>query len=419
VSLGASAQFKSAEQVAEEQFGLLRRMGDAPRRLPIVIWNPAWLTLLATLGLCAIGIHCIDLTGGVDAEGVSPLAKRQIAFMFFGLLGAAVVAVPHYKFVARMTPLLAAAVLVMLIFLLIPMVPESIVSPRKGARRWINLGFVDFQPSELAKIVYVLAVARYLRYRKNHRRFLGLAPPAIITFVPMALILVEPDLGTALLFLPTLFAMLIVAGARLKHLILVVVVAGAMAPAMYPLLQPHQKDRIRAIYYQFIGDDRHQDSINYQGNLAMTVAGAGGIRGHSAEKSRALIHFNHLPEDHNDMIFAVATNRFGMLGGVGVIGLYMLWVVGAMWTAALCREPVGRLVAVGLGFLVITQMTINIGMTIGILPITGMTLPFVSYGGSSLIAGFLMVGLICNIGMRRPAYLQRRSFEFDDEDDDD
>ncbi len=374
--------------------------------------HPAWITLGASVGLALLGIYCINLTAGVSAEGLSFHATRQAVFLLLGLGAGAVVAAPHYARIRAITPLLSVAAISLLVFVLIPSVPEAIVKPRNGARRWISLVVTDFQPSELAKIAYVLAMASYFRFRKNYRTLKGLIPPALITLVPMGLVLVEPDLGTALLFGPMLFAMLIAAGAKLWHLALIVVVMGAAAPAMYPALRPHQKARVQALINQIKGDDRYNDSINYQGDRAQTLVGAGGLAGLGGDKSRAVVDFNELPEDHNDMIFAVISNRFGFLGGVGTMGLYLLWAGGALLTAAGCKDPYGRLVCVGLAGLVTAQASVNIGMTIGVLPITGMTLPFVSYGGSSLITSFLMVGLIFNVAMRRPAYLQRKSFEF-------
>jgi cell division protein FtsW (lipid II flippase) len=390
----------------------LRRSAPAGGRPLVTLRHPAWICFGAALALALLGVFCIDLTAGVGSSGASPLAIRQLLYLSVAVIGCAIAAAPHYKLIGAFSPILVLVTLGLLIFVLIPFVPEVIVTPRNGARRWINLGIVDFQPSELAKIVYVIAAARYLRFRKNHRRLLGLIPPAVITFVPMALILVEPDLGTALLFLPALFAMLIAAGAKLKHLILIVILAMGAAPAMYPLLQPHQKQRIEAIMYQLRDDRSKAESINYQGFRAMTLVGAGGVAGMGGEKSRAVIDYNELPEDHNDMIFAVIANRFGLVGGLATMGLYMLWLLGAVWTAAACKDPFGRLLVVGLAAIMVTQMTINVGMTIGVLPITGMTLPFVSYGGSSLVSAFLITGLIMNVAMRRPAWLQRQSFEF-------
>lgn len=393
----------------------LKRTAPATRQGEIALWHPGLLTLLASIGLAALGIQAIATTSGLEPRTLGPYAARQGALLFVGLAAAAVVAIPHHRSFIRLTPLLVLGALGLLVFLLLPFVPESLVAPRNGARRWISLGVTDFQPSELAKIIYVLAVARYLRFRKNHRRLLGLIPPALITFIPMGLILVEPDLGTAALFIPALFAMLIAAGARLKHIAAIVVIAAAVAPSMYPLLQPHQKARILAMINQVTGDRSQADTINYQGDRAMTVVGAGGLSGLGERRSRAVVHFNRLPEDHNDMIFAVIVNRFGFAGGLATLGLFGVWILGAIGAAAACKDPFGRLVAVGLAAFVAAQAFVNVGMTVGALPITGMTLPFVSYGGSSMVAAMMMTGLVFNIGMRRPKRLWRESFDFDAE----
>ncbi|MCB9847701.1 MAG: FtsW/RodA/SpoVE family cell cycle protein [Phycisphaeraceae bacterium] len=389
----------------------------APVRRRIALRHPAWLSVFASLMLCALGVYTMSLTTGYDSAGLGAYGKKQLALLVVALGAALFAAVPHYRLIGRGIPAMIVAVLGALVLLLIPFVPEFLVTPRNGSRRWINLVVMDFQPSELAKVVYVLAIAYYLRYRKNYRTLRGLIPPAVITFVPMGLVLVEPDLGTALLFLPALFAMLIAAGAKLKHLAAVVVVAMVVAPAMYPLLQPHQQARINAVLKQMTGDTAATgDNINYQGLKAQTLIGAGGVAGMGDTKSRAVVHFNRLPEDHNDMIFAVVVNRFGLLGGLVVMGLYLLWLLGATLTAAMCKDPFGRLLVVGLSAMVAAQVIVNIGMNIGVLPITGMTLPFVSYGGASLVVAFLMTGLIVNVAMRRPALLTRQSFEFDDDE---
>lgn len=379
----------------------------------IALWHAGWLPLLAGVALSMLGVYSVNLTAGVGAAGLSPLAKKQLLFAGLGLLAAAVAAVPHYRWIMRMAPLLVGASLALLVFVLLPFAPEVLVTPRNGARRWINLGLADFQPSELAKIAYVLAMASYLRFRKNHRRLLGLLPPAAITLIPMGLIVLEPDLGTAMLFLPALGAMLIAAGAKLSHMLAIVVVLAAGAPAMYPLLKPHQKQRIQAMVNQITGDTSEADGINYQGFKAMTLVGAGGVAGLGEEKSRAVIDFNELPEDHNDMVFAVIANRFGLLGGMGVMGLYMMWIGGALWAAGACRDPFGRLLIVGVTALIGAQAMFNMAIAVGLLPVTGMTLPFISYGGSSLVSVFLMTGLVFNVAMRRPMPLSRESFDFD------
>lgn len=377
----------------------------------------AWLSVLAALALSALGIYAIDL-GSADATDtglvtMSGVVLKQSIFLGVGVFGALFVAVPHYRFIRLFAWPLMAVVLALLVFLLVPFVPASIVTPRNGARAWINLGPVDLQPAELAKIAYVLVMADYLRFRENHRTILGLIPPALITFVPVALITLQPDLGTALLFAPVVFAMLIAAGARLKHLAIVVLAAVLAAPAAFPLLKPHQKARIIGLIRMVQDPLAGADDINYQSMTAQRLAGAGGIEGVQDAQSRALVRFNKLPERHNDMIFSVIMNRFGFTGGVLVLVLYVVWFTGAYLTAAMCQDAFGRLLVVGFAAFILAQTLVNVCMTIGMLPIIGLTLPFVSYGGSSMLTVWVMTGLIVGVGLRRAKRFARPSFEFD------
>jgi cell division protein FtsW (lipid II flippase) len=338
-------------------------------------------------------------------------------FLCAGLVVAAVIAAPHYRWAQRISYPLMAAVLALLVFVLIPIVPEAIVRPRNGARRWINLIVMDFQPSELAKLAYVLVLATYLRSRSNYRSLLGLVWLLILMFIPLGLVLKEPDLGTSLLFLPTLFAMLIAAGARMRHILLIVVLGISAAPLTYPILEKHQRDRIDAMIAQLRGSDRYDDGIGYQGARAMTLVGAGEITGVSKNKAADLVTYNHLPEDHNDMVFAVICCRWGLVGAIVTWAMFLAFCIGGMLTAALTKDPFARLVAVGIVAVLFAQMSINTAMTIGLLPITGMTLPFVSYGGSSMLTAWMMAGLILGIALRRSKYMARHSFEFDEAGD--
>lgn len=381
--------------------------------------NPAWITLGATLALAALGVYAIDLGAETRAHTlveIPGLALKQAILIGVGLLAAAVVAFPNYRLIRSVAWAALALSVVPLIFLLLPFVPESIVTPRNGTRGWINLGFTDVQPAEPAKIAFVLACAHYLRYRSGHRRLLGLIAPALIALVPMALITLQPDLGTASLFGPSLLAMLLAAGARLRHIALVLLLAGLLGAASFPVLKPHQKTRFIALMRQFQGDQRTASDINYQSFTAQTLIGAGGPRGMDDQRTRTLVRFNRLPERHNDMIVAVVVARYGFVGGLAVISLYLLWVGSAVLVAAQCQDPFGRLLVVGLSAFVATQAVVNIGMNVGLLPIVGVTLPFVSAGGSSMVTGWVMVGLILNVGLRRAVPPLRPGFEFDDAD---
>lgn len=432
IDLTEMVSTRGGEPLAARAGSIGRTLDTAARaeRPAALQWfNPGWLVVLSSALLAVIGLAGISHSGGLD--GVSGrlstdgLIVKQTVFLLAGLVVCGAAAAPHFRWYMRLTPALAGVGLALLVFVLIPFVPEAIVTPRNGARRWISLGFTDVQPSELAKVAFVLATALYLRHRTNHRTLFGLASPALIALVPMGLILVEPDLGTSLLFFPALFAMLLAAGARLLHLFSTAALGGLFAAVIvatslsfaadgrYPLLRPHQVERIQAVADQFTGEaELHIQERGFQGYKARTLIGAGGVRGHEPGRSRAFIEYSRLPEGHNDMVFAIIANRFGLIGCAAVIGLYLLWFLGALAVAGLCKDPFGRLITVGFASLILTQAAINIGMTVGILPITGMTLPFVSYGGSSLLTVFAMAGIVLNVGLRRPERLYRPSFEF-------
>ena len=359
-------------------------------------FTPAWIAVAAALGLSLLGVEAISTTRPDSAA-------RQWAFLPIGLVAALLVAAPDYRRYRTLVPLLAAAVLALLVFVLLPGVPDSIVRPRNGARSWISLGGLDFQPSELAKTVFIIAMAAWLSSTAVHRKWWGFIVTLGLAAVPVGLIVAEPDLGSALLFLPTLAAMLIAARGRLSHLIAGVLLVAVLAPVAYlTALQPYQRARIDAIVAQWQGDTRFEQREGFQGWRAMRLVGSGGVAGVGEEHARSLVRLNALPEEHNDMIFAVVAVRWGAIGALATVAGYLAIVVAALATALLGRDGFGRLVAVGIAGLTLSQASINIGMTIGLLPITGITLPFVSYGGTSLVASWINIGLLLGVGLRRP-----------------
>lgn len=384
----------------------------------IALIHTGWICLFAAMALSLIGIYAIDVGMNTDPRSGVVMGREAISqfiFLAVGVLAGAIIALPHYRIVGYLAWPSMLLSLALLIFLLIPFVPESIVRPINGARGWISLPFFNIQPSELAKISFVLVVARYLRFRSTHRRLLGLVPVGLIAFLPTGLITLQPDLGGALMFAPALLAMLIAAGAKLQHLALIAILAALAVPTAFPFMMPHQKARIRALISQAQGSREGAYDINYQAFTAQTLAGAGQVAGNTDAHTRALVRYNRLPERHNDMIISVITLRFGIVGAVVVLLLQFIWIAGALMTAAFCKDAFGRLVAVGFAGFIAAQVFINVGMNIGLVPIIGITLPFVSYGGSSMLTVWLMTGLIFSIGMRRPIPPYRPSFEWDDE----
>ncbi len=376
-----------------------RAVQSAPNRpvisqlLGITWWNLGWIPLIAAALLTVLGVSAIATTE-------PNFALRQLAYAAVGVIAAALMVVPLPMVVERYSPIVFIVTLASLVLLVAPGVPQAIVRARNGSRCWIDLGPIDIQPAEFAKIAWILAGSWWLRRAADVRSRTGLLLPIVLTAVPVLLILMQPDLGTALLFFPTLLAMLLAQGARRIHLVTVVASAALLAPASYPVLKPHQRARIDSLIAQLTGDTRYNRTIGFQADRARTLVGAGEIVGHGKDAARSLVRFNALPEEHNDMIFAVVACRWGLLGGTAVIVLELVVAAGALAIALLSKNPFGRLAGSGIGAMIGFQSFVNIGMTMGILPITGLTLPFVSFGGSSIVASWIAIGFLFSIAAR-------------------
>jgi len=378
---------------------------DARTRLGLRLATPAWLCVAAAVFLSLIGIAAIGTTR-------PELASRQAVFLLVGVVAAAITTLAPPRALRNLSWVFLAIAVALLVFVLLPFVPKSLVTPRNGSRAWINLGVSDFQPSELAKIAFILCLAQWYSLQGSPRSLRALVVPSVLAALLVGLIVLEPDLGSALLFAPTFAAMTIVAGVRMRYVWAALLAAAIIAPmAYFVALKPYQQARIDAIVAQIRGDDRFESTIGFQGWRAMRLVGAGGITGNDRDRARALIEYNKLPEEHNDMVFAVVSCRFGLLGAGAVLAAYALYAFGAFAMAMLARDGFTKLVAIGVGALLFAQMTVNIGMTIGLLPITGVTLPFTSYGGSSLVSCWILTGLLLGIGIRPPTGGEKDPFD--------
>jgi cell division protein FtsW (lipid II flippase) len=281
-----------------------------------------------------------------------------------------------------------------------------------GSHRWIRFGPVGLQPSEFAKLAFVLGLSRYLMFRDSYRRLSGLLIPLALVMVPLVLVLREPDLGTALVFLPVLFVMLFAAGARASHLGLVVLAALTLTPLLWSQMSREQKSRITALAEQTGAGERPSDD-GYQLHQAKQLLALGGWSGSwlGGEVTRDRTAY-YVPEPHTDAIAVVLGERFGLWGIGGLLLLFLLLVWRTLAVAHATREPFGRLAAIGVAALLATQVVINLGMLVGLLPITGLALPLVSYGGSSLLANALALGLVLNIGLRPGYEVSNEPFRF-------
>jgi cell division protein FtsW (lipid II flippase) len=265
-----------------------------------------------------------------------------------------------------------------------------------------------------------MLLSRYLRFRSNYRTLRGLLPPFGLALLPIALILRQPDLGTAIIFPPALLVMLFVAGAKVRHLLAVVGLGLALCPMLWlsgtdlPLMRhlpkfvkDYQRERV---YAMFNSDPRTLESVGFQQQHALIAYGSGGISGKGVGN---VVIGRHVPEAHNDMIFALIGEQFGFFGSAVVLGAYLILFTAGIEIAASTREPFGRLVAVGVVSLLSAQTFVNLLVALKLMPVTGVTLPFISYGGSSLVASFMAAGLLLNIGQNRPIVMANDAFEFE------
>ncbi|HSW46918.1 MAG TPA: FtsW/RodA/SpoVE family cell cycle protein [Phycisphaerae bacterium] len=400
-----------------------------------------WMLVLPAIFLCAAGVATIDATGGRDAGWLTAAARNQIIFAGVGLVGMAVVLILGYRRLGRIAYPLFVIGVVTLAWLVVDHLP--LVAEQRNARRWLKLGGVQIQPSEVMKIGYVLALAWYLRYRKNYRTLPGLIAPFAITLVPMALILKQPDLGTVLFFLPVLFVMLFVAGARLRHLLVIILLGLLCAPVFWFKIRDYQRLRVTGVLLQSTTLRGHliehpelwdrfaspgtnlgkwrkelfewESETGYQLVHSKTAIGSGGLTGAGLGKGIFVEHDVLLPEKHNDFIFAMIAHQWGLAGALAVILCYLALIVIGCDVATLTNDPFGRLLAVGLSTMIGVQAFTNLLMTVGLGPITGVTLPFVSAGGSSLVTCFLILGLLLSIAHHRQMFIARKPFEFDEE----
>jgi rod shape determining protein RodA len=270
-----------------------------------------------------------------------------------------------------------------------------------GARRWINLGHgAHFQPSEWIKLILIIATARF---------FWGLAGKDLtwpdigkafaLIGVPMALVLIQPDLGTALTYFPVLLIGLFLGGIRIKQIgiiLLCLVMIGGIAWKSGKRLKPYQQARINA----FINPDSDPKGSGYQIRQSLIAVGSGGIWGKGANKGTQT-QGDFLPIPYTDFIFAAFCEEHGFVGAVGVLLLYFLILMRMVQNAQTAPDLPGSFIIMGVVGVIVFQIAVNIGMVVGLMPVTGIPLPLLSYGGSSVLFTFLSLGIVMNIRMRR------------------
>lgn len=350
--------------------------------------------LAATAALLGAGLLALYSAVSSGAEGSSfSLLHRQLTWVGFGILLASALLLLDYHHWLEW-----AYVLYGVNLLLLALVLEMGVV-RGGAQRWLTIGGLTVQPSEFAKVTTILVLARVLGSRpspgSSHWRTAALS--GVILAVPMALILMEPNLGTALVFVPAGLAMLWVWGIRMKILGVLLAVGMALAPLGWWFLADYQRSRLMV----FMNPSLDPLGAGYTVIQSRIAVGSGGLIG-KGWLSGTQNQLNFLPERHTDFIFSVIGEEWGFLGTSLCLGLFAIFFTRGLLLATQSRDPFGRLLAAGFVTLLATHAAVNTAMTLGMAPVVGLPLPFMSYGGSWMLTCLAAVGILLSIGIRRP-----------------
>ncbi len=357
-----------------------------------------YLLIVATLGLIAYGVTMIYFATRHDHEG-QPLyfVTQQLIAVVVGLVAAAVVSLLDYEIYRRFQWVMYAFA----VFILVMVLPFGQVV--NGARRWIDLGFQSFQPSALALLLLALSIGAYLADRMD---LLGAKRVTLVALamvaVPAFLVYQEPDFGSAMVMLALTLAMLYFYGTSWTHFavlagsgVAALVVALKVLPlAGVHLIQQYQIDRL----FVFANAGHDPTGSGYNIIQSMIAVGSGALTGRGDMATQTALDF--LPEHHTDFIFAVLSERNGFLGALLLIALYGVVIWRCLRIATLSRDMYGSILAGGVAVMFLFQVFVNIGMTIGIMPVTGIPLPFMSYGGTAMIAFLMFVGLLEAIHLR-------------------
>lgn len=354
--------------------------------------NFDYLLLLLALALSVFGLVIIfSATRGMDLPDPYFYVKRQAVWLGAGLIGVFLISLVNYVNFAAWARYIYLANLFLL---------GGVLFFGRGTdvKRWLDLGFVDIQPSEYAKLVLIIILARILAEQegKLNERFTALIPAFIYTAIPMGLIFLQPDLGTAMVFIIIFFGTIYVAGVNRKYLLIMTGAGLAILPFLWSQLKYYQQLRLMV----FLNPEMDPLGAGYQLMQSMIAVGSGGLWGKSLFEGTQ-VRLNFLPEQHTDFIFSVLGEELGFAGTAGLMLLFVLMIYRILWIGTQSKDLFGSLVCSGVAIMITFQVLVNVGMTIGIMPVTGLPLPFMSYGGNALLVNFLAIGLVINIGMRR------------------
>jgi len=351
--------------------------------------------VLALAGLSLLLIYSATRSR-LEARGINPLyfVMRQGVFIAIGLgIMVAVMLVDYRKYRDR-----GAAFYVVLVVMLLAVL-SPLGSSSKGTQGWFQLpGGFQIQPSEIAKILLIIALAGYLAQHRGDLDTKRLAVTCALAGVPLALVMLQPDLGTAIVMTVIVVAMIAVAGVRGRHLAIIALVAlvGVVGVVQAGVLKQYQVDRLTS----FLDQSKNKSGSTYNLDQSKTAIGNGGVVGQGLFKG-SQTSGSFVPEQHTDFIFTVVGEELGFFGGATMLALFAIIVWRTWRTAQLSSDFSGTLICTGIMAMIAVHVFENVGMTMGIMPITGIPLVFVSYGGSATIAGFAAIGLVLNVHLHR------------------
>jgi rod shape determining protein RodA len=356
-----------------------------------------FLLLLATLGLIGFSLATLNAATASDVPG-SPdyFVIRQAVYALIGLVAMAAFAFVDYSRFRELKVGLYAAMMTLIIMVL------ALGGVTRGSRRWIELPFFRFQPSELGKVLLMLAISAFVidRLRRLSDRDVT-SRIMLLALAPTLLVMAQPDIGTGIVYVMITLAMLFVAGTKWTHFAalgsiavgaaLLVLVVAPMAGA--PVLKGYQKDRLTAFLNKDSADPKSQ---GYQLKQAEIAIGSGRKSGRGSKRATQT-RLDFLPESHTDFIFAVVGEQYGFVGAGIVLSLYALLIWRALRILTIAKNLYGALLAAGIGAMLMTQVFVNVGGNVGIMPITGIPLPLMSYGGSSVIVTLIALGILQSV----------------------
>jgi rod shape determining protein RodA len=368
----------------------------ADERRPIRHLDPV---LLVTTMLLAVGGLFLVYSAthqSLDTLHLDPatFVRKQFAALVLGFLMLIVVAAFDYRFYKVYAGFVYGAAVVALVLVRTPLG----ASP-SGAQRWFAFGGFQLTPSEFAKIALAVMLAAVLsELRTSEPTLTDVLRVTMIAMVPLGLVFIQPDIGTTIVLVAIVVGVLVVAGTRPKHLATLALAAIILLFGAFQLnvIKGYQLDRLVG----YLDSSQDTQGINYNRNQAEIAIGAGGLLGQGYLHGK-LTNLDFVPEQHTDFIFTALGEEFGFAGAVVVLALFAILMWRAIRIAYLSKDAFGTYVAAGIAAMFAIQMFVNVGMVIGIMPITGIPLPFLSYGGSSMLANFIAVGLLLNIHMRR------------------